>query len=180
MKIDSGSTGSDKSHEYNFNERKGMLMGKNYLIAFLLTMSIIGCATAALQPTIQNTITVDATFDQVWAAVVSTIADISMPIESIEKDSGLITTKPVIFASGYEIRGDIEQVAEMRFFLGAMWKQGRYSFNVFVSSIGENTTKIKVNSQIEAYEASMTKRWHVCYSKGVIEKQIFDSIRAKL
>jgi len=134
------------------------------------------------QPIIQNTITIDAPFDQVWTAVVSTIADISMPIESIEKDSGLITTKVVVFVSGYAVAGAIDQVAEKPNVVAGTWKHGRYSFNIFVSSIDENTTKIKINSQIDAYVelGTMIMSWYRCYSKGVIEKQIFDSIRAKL
>jgi len=156
-------------------------MRKFYLLVVLLSAILAGCATTQMvKPTIQDTDVIQAPFDKVWGAVVATLAEMALPIESIEKESGLVTTKFVTFASGILAEKEIDRIAQRPPVLLAIWSQGRYTVSIFVTSIDENTTKIKITTHIEAFENNLTKSWHVCYSKGVIERQILVSVRLKI
>jgi len=155
-------------------------MRKIYLLIALPTVLLAGCAPPQMvKPTIQDTVVIQAPFDKVWGAIVSTLAEMALPIESIEKESGLITTKFVTFASGIFAEKKIDRIAQKPPLFLASWSQGRYTLSVFVAPVGEDATKIKITAHIEAFERT-TKGWHVCYSKGVIEKQIFDSVKSKI
>lgn len=142
----------------------------------------IGCATTQMvRPTIQDTDVIHASFNKVWGAVVATLAEMALPIESIERGSGLVTTKFVTFDSGLIADKQIDPIAQRPSIFLGIWSQGgRYTLSIFVTSSGENTTKIKITTYIEEFENNVTKSWHACYSKGVIEKQIFDSVRSKI
>lgn len=156
-------------------------MRKLYLLVVLLLVIFTGCATTQMvRPTIQDTDAIQAPFDKVWGAVVATLAEMALPIEAIEKESGLVTTKFVTFASGILAQNEIDRIAQRpSVFLGT-WSQGRYTVSIFVTSSGENTTRVKITIHIEAFEDNVTKGWYVCYSKGVIEQRIFDSVRSKI
>jgi hypothetical protein len=149
-------------------------MKKIILVLFVILM---GCATTpANKPTIKDTETIQAPFDEVWRATVSTLAEMALPIESIEKEKGLITTRYVRFTSGWAAPKEIDLVAQKpSVFLGT-WSAGRYTLTVLARANGKDSTKVKITTYIEAFEEYMTRDWHTCYSKGVIEKQIFDSI----
>lgn len=150
------------------------------LIAVLVVFFLVGCATVAVRPTIQDTEIIDAPFDKVWGALIATLSEQSLPIETIEKESGLVTTKFVTFASGFMAERAINEVAVKPSGLLYTWSNARYTVSVFVTKSGENTTRVKITSHIEAFENNVTKSWMVCYSNGVIEKRIFDSIEAKI
>lgn len=151
------------------------------IVLFVLGAFLIGCATTQIvKPTIQDTDIIQASFDETWKAVIATLSEMALPIEAVEKDSGLVTTKFVNFASGWGEWKKLNGVAEVPKVMFATWSQGKYTLNIFVTSLGENTTKVKVTTHIEAYEDNVTNSWHVCYSKGIIESQIFNSVRSKI
>jgi len=156
-------------------------MRKIYLLVVLLAAILASCSTTQMvRPNIQYAVVIQDSFDRVWGPVVATLAEMALPIESIEKESGLVSTKFVTFASGILAQKEIDRIFQRpSVFLGT-WSQGRYTLSIFVTSSGENTTKIKITTHIEAFEDNVTKSWHICYSKGVIEKQIFDSVRSKI
>ena len=142
---------------------------------------VVGCATTpADEPPIKDALTIQASFDEVWRATVSTLAEMVLPIESMDKGSGLITTRSVRFTGGWAAPKEIRRVAKKpSVFLGT-WSAGRYTLSLFVRPNGKDSTEVKITTHIEAYEDYMTGEWHTCHSKGVIEKQIFDSIELKL
>jgi len=121
-----------------------------------------------------------APFDRVWRATVSTLAEMALPIESMDKGSGLITARSVIFTGGWAAPKEIDRVAQKpSVFLGT-WSAGKYTLSVYVRPNGKDSARVKITTHIEAYEDYMTGKWHTCYSKGVIEKEIFDSIASKI
>jgi hypothetical protein len=149
------------------------------LVVFLL---FAGCATVPTGPVapIQDSFEIDKPYDVVWKAAVATFAEKSLPVTSIEKDSGFITTDFVIFASGLYAEEQINATAvRPAVFLGT-WNSGRYSINIYAQSIDSSKTKIKITPHIEAFENNGTKTWYPCASKGIIEKDIYDSIMSKL
>lgn len=140
---------------------------------------VAGCGSPAVRLQITDTDVIEAPFDDVWAAVVASLAERDFTIEAIEKESGLITTKHMIFLDGIYTQRELERVATMPSNPLATWVQARLSINVFVKAAAGGT-KVKITTNIEAYDSNVSKRWHPCYSKGVIEQQIFDQIRASL
>jgi len=147
----------------------------------LLCVFIVGCVTMPKEiPVIQNTLEVNIPFDKAWSAVVETISDMQLPIKAIEKDSGILTTENVTFANGFLADNEINRVSLKPSVFGGVWRQGRYSLNIFVTAIDANHTRIKANSHIEAYEQSITNSWYICHSKGIIESTLFESVKSQL
>jgi len=150
-------------------------------ITLFLLVILSSCATKPpVKPTIEDTQIMQAPFDRVWRATVSTLAEMALPIETMDKGSGLITTRSVRFTGGWAAPKEINRVAQKpSVFLGT-WSAGRYTLSLFVRPNGKDSTNVKITAHIEAYEDYMTGEWHTCHSKGVIEKQIFDSIELKV
>ena len=154
---------------------------KKYLLLLLSAgIILIGCATTIVKPTIVDTEIIKAPFDKVWAAVVETVAEKSYPIDLAEKSSGLITTKFVKFADGLYADKKIDEIAVRPSVFMSTWKSGRYLFNIFVKSISQKETSVKITSHIEGFENNINKDWIECYSKGVIEENLFKTIKSKI
>lgn len=147
---------------------------------FLLVILASCAAKPSVKPTIEDTQIMQAPFDSVWRATVSTLAEMALPIESMDKSSGLITTGSVRFTGGWAAPKEINRVAKKPLVILGTWSAGRYTLSLFVRPNGEDATRVKITALIEAYEDYMTGTWHTCHSKGVIEKQIFDSIELKI
>lgn len=145
---------------------------KKPFICLVLLVFLIGCATSPVKPpVVKDTEIFQAPFNRVWKATVATIANMALPVESIEKESGLLTTRFIRFSLT-----ELNRIAQTpRTFLG-VWSTGRYTLSIFVSSTSKDTTKVKITTHIEAFESNVTKTWHVCYSKGILERQILNSI----
>lgn len=143
---------------------------------------ISGCATTTqmVKPDIQNSSTIQASYDKVWGALMATLAEKAYPIESVEKESGLITTKFVNFASGYGANKEIKRVSQRPSVFMGTWNQGRYTLSIFVNSKDNIATDIKITAHIEAYENNMTNSWHICQTKGVVESDILQAVSSKL
>ncbi len=150
-------------------------------ITVFLLVILASCATKQpVKPTIEDTQIMQAPFDRVWTATVSTFAEMALPIESMDKGSGLITTRSVRFTGGWAARKEINRVAQKPLVFLGTWSAGRYTLSLFVTPNGKDATNVKITAHIEAYEEYMTGKWHMCHSKGVIEKQILDSIELKV
>ena len=147
---------------------------------WLTLICLSSCVTVPIKPTIEDSITLQSSFNKVWTATVATLPEKALPIEVIEKESGLITTKFVIFTDGLIAQKAIDRVSQRPSVFMGTWEKGRYTLSIFITSEGENTTKVKITIYIEAYEGNVTKSWNVCYSKGVIEKDIFEVIKSKV
>ena len=156
-------------------------MAKECVLFALLVIMFVGCTVYTPVPIlIEDTAVINAPFDEVWVAAVSTIADTSLPIEVMEKDSGLITTKFAILCSGVGVREKINVLAIMPSYFLDVWSQARYTLSIFLVSEGEDATKVKVTTHIEAFERNVATGWHVCYSRGIIESRIINSVRSRL
>jgi hypothetical protein len=153
---------------------------KAKIFGLLLCVSIflVGCAT--VKPGITDTRTFAGSFDDVWRATVQTLAERALPVSSIEKDSGLITTDLHII--DYSVFGQktLENIAVHPNVALGIWENPEYSVKAFLSSEGPNRTQIKIKTHIEAFERHMTDAWYVCYSNGIIEKNILDAIQSKV
>jgi len=152
------------------------------LVVLLAAFALLsGCATTSVvRPVIQDSYLVEAPYDKAWSAIVATAAEKSLPVKSIEKDSGLLTTDFVTLANGYSTDNQLKLVAQKPSIFLGVWEGARYALSIYATPQGEGSTKIKITSQIQGYESNVTKQWHVCYSTGTLEEEFFISVRSKL
>jgi hypothetical protein len=113
-------------------------------------------------PEIENQQTFPEDFDKVWTALVETLSDQQWPLETIDKASGLVTTKTMTDSKGETM------VCATKFD-----EAHRTSLNLFVKK-SEGGTRVKVNATFRAIREDATI---LCFSSGVIEKTIFDGIK---
>ena len=156
-------------------------MKAGILILFLCSMVfLIGCGSPLVKPKITDSRTFDAAYDDVWRAVVQAFAERSLPVSTLEKDSGFITTQSHIIDYGLFSETTLEAIAVHPNIAFGVWENPKLSVNGFVSTEGGNITRVKINTHIEAYEKNMFGKWYICYSKGIIEKDILNTIQSKL
>ena len=158
-------------------------MKRHYLSTLLAIFLLAGCASAPKQTATfpDNTAFYLARFDKVWDSVIAALNAESIPIDSMEKSKGIITTKFVNYSVGpqahYELAAIAERPSAARL---AIWSQAGYNLSILVTPINEMSTKVKVTAHIEAYDKNVTQEWHECISKGVIESGIIEKVRAQL
>jgi hypothetical protein len=150
---------------------------KTKIIAlFVISLSFMSCATAPPPRQITNAFQIENSHDAVWQALIETFAELNLPIQNMEKDSGLIVTDWIDFTGqtnedyadcgGLGINIEVNRVGK---------------FNVFVKKITENTCEIKVNTMYEQtmkFGDSLYKR--KCNSTGKLEAEIFNLIKTKI
>jgi hypothetical protein len=150
-------------------------MRKCIAIVGLFIFLFSGCATAPKPRTIVNAFDYQNDYDAVWSATVETFAELNLPIDNMEKDSGLITTDWIDFTgSGNEAYCDCGG-------LGLAIENSRQGkFNVFVKQAGTGSS-VKVNCMYQQ-TASLgdTRANRNCLSTGGLEARIAESIREKL
>lgn len=120
--------------------------------------------------------------NEVWTALVGVIAEAGTPVQVIEKESGLITTQPVMFSEGLGSGHTLKRVASIPPTASsfAVWSMARYTLSFHVRSVTDSTTILRVTPHIEAYDSNVGKRWYVCESNGAIEAKLFIQIGDKL
>ena len=134
------------------------------------------CASAPPPRMIVNSFTINGDYDSVWSAVIETFAELQIPIDNMEKDSGLITTDWIDFTGqtneGYCDCGK----------LGINIEQSRTGkFNAFLKKIAEDSCEMTVNCMFEqmfSFGEDTYKR--KCVSTGNLEREIYDRVTAKL
>ncbi len=157
---------------------------KFYLSVLLAVFLATGCASAPKQaaPAFKDdTAFYLARFDKVWDTVVTTLNAESIPIDSIDKGRGVITTKFVNYSVGPQAHYEIEAIAEKPSAARlAIWSQAGYTLSILVTSINDMSTKVKITAHIEAYDRNVSQEWHECISKKTLEGNIIEKIRAQL
>jgi hypothetical protein len=113
-------------------------------------------------PEIENQRSFAVDFDKTWAALVETLSDQKWQVESIDKGSGLITTKAAI-----DQRGATMACATKLDEAHKTW------LNVFVKKV-DTGTRVKVNATFHAIREDQVI---TCYSNGTLERALFDAIQ---
>jgi len=131
---------------------------------------LVGCATATKTPeaAIQDTAQFEEPFDQVWAAIISTLEDEGLRVRSAEKEEGLIRTGFVRFVASQEAIEETAEVSDVLFStMGAMPRMG-YAFTIQARPVGERGTEVRATPHIEVYDYA-AGLWKLGRSKGVLE-----------
>lgn len=147
------------------------------LVAVAAT-TMIGCATVRPTPhQFAKTFQLGSNFDDVWAATVQTFAELNLPIESIEKESGLITTERILL--GWE--SEYCDCGKPGLFGTDFDRTVR--FNAFLRSDAGGAATLTINADFQVNRNnSMTETTTMvpCESTGVFELRIKDKVAEKL
>lgn len=152
----------------------------------LLALFACSCAAPAqtyLPPDpLQGVQTFKATRGQVWDACVGVLAESGAPIQVVEKESGLITTQPVIMAEGYGAKPALKGAAYTPINASpfAIWESVRYTLSIHVRAVTDSTTIVRITPHVEAFDRNIGRRWYACDSNGAIEAKIFVRIGDQL
>ena len=125
------------------------------ILSFCFLLIVSGCGSPMVKPTIKNTYTYNATFDDAWKATVQTFSERSLPVSELEKDSGFITTQSHIIDYGIFSETTLDAIAVHPNIAFGIWENPKMSVNAFISSISPEKTSVKVNTHIEAFEKNM-------------------------
>ena len=132
------------------------------------TATLVACATAPANYSVNKSRSYDKGYDQVWEDLVSFFASNNIPIKNIAKDSGVIYAESTRFDDSYADCGKP----------GIMAVVGRKAnFNVFVNRSGAKPA-VSVNTDFTEFRRFDTAQTTVqCNSKGIIEARLLDSVR---
>lgn len=150
-------------------------MKAKLLVLGIISLFAIGCATAPTPRTITKSFPVESDYDSAWSALIETFAELQLPIDNMEKDSGLITTDWIEFTG--QTNEDYCDCGK----LGINIEINRLGkFNVFVKKSTENSCQMTVNSMWEqTYQFGDDVYKRKCVSTGNLEREIYDLVATK-
>ena len=148
-------------------------------LSAILLMAFTGCNPPVEIPVVQQPIivVVNAPQAKVWNAIISTVG-IEYPIQAIERDSGLISTRPVAmllpanrWALGCDKAKDFAYP----------WNQLRMDMRVLVEERQGGQTQITILCHYEAFkESTYPRAWTVMASSGALENEILQNVQQRL
>ena len=147
-------------------------------ICFLgIVILLTSCATAPPPAvTTHRQLEYDASFEEAWDAVIEAFAEHNIPIDNMEKDSGIITTD--WFPSSKD-----EMDCGSAGFLGYD-RNRKARFNVFVhdsdSEMGRVEVQVNTAFQASRYVDNNLVGEVECSGKGILQKKFHDAIQARL
>ena len=143
-------------------------MRQTILMTCLVSLAA-GCATAS-----SGIRAYDASIDDVWEATLEVFAEQRIPISSLERDSGIISTE---WATA--IKEDMDCGSAGKFGKD-LSRRGQY--NVFVHEVDSGAVEVQVNAQWQASRYSMGEYLSdvPCSSSGRAEKMFHESLGARL
>jgi len=151
---------------------------KTKILVLAVLFLFFACGTAPKPRLIQNSFSIEKSFEAVWQAVIETFAELNLPILNMEKASGLVTTDWISFRGQKDETGYCS-CGKAPFPYFEVDRTGK--FNVYVKKVSDSACEIKVNSIFEktsAYENSVIKR--SCVSTGKLEAEIHKLVTDKL
>jgi len=139
------------------------------LLGFALVLGATACATIMMEDESEGRIQVfeGVTFDRAWNATIDTFEELRLPIDNLERSSGVVTTDWILLDSA-EAYMDCPEAASRN-------AEGR--FNVFLREVEEGT-RVTVNASFRAEDD--TGRRLSCPSDGDYEELILRRIRSKV
>ena len=153
---------------------------KNLMLVVVLTGMILvqGCGPMMVIPTIETSRSYETvSYDEVWSATVKTFALRSYPIQVIEKDSGILTTSIMSDTSAAWGSQKLDSLVTNPNIPLAIWTNMSTRITAYVQ---KDPVQVKIITRIKRYESNFTQAWHLCYSNGIIERSILNSIESDL
>jgi hypothetical protein len=145
---------------------------KKLIPALLLALS--ACYSAPNTAKFNNSREYPLSKNQAWNRAVEFFADKKITIRNIEKSSGVIYAEPDISNTKYADCGKFGT------FTAEEDAEGAMRVNLFVKEIGEDKTKLKINTSFNNtfYNDPFIygRKKIECQSTGVLEKEILDFV----
>jgi len=152
---------------------------KKVLFLLVVCFYLFGCGSLPEPRIITNKFTINEDYDFIWTAIIETLSDLQLPIQTIEKDSGLIATDWIPFTK--EAGKEYADYGKLGLLEHADTLEGK--FNIFVKKITETSCEVRVNCTFEQstrnLEGDFVRR-APCVSTGVLEADIYNSILEKV
>lgn len=148
-------------------------------VTALGVMALGGCARPFISPILPPPYRdqVEAPYDATWKALIRALAADNVPLRTVAKDSGVISSDDIVSPIG--VFADCGR-------LGALSLEGEalVTFTVFVQSNGSNATDVQVNSKMrtQAHRRGDSGRLrsdpvYQCASTGRWEANLVDVVR---
>ncbi len=143
---------------------------------------LAACAQARL-PTpraVEKARTYNASFDQVWDAAIVTVAELNLPIDELEKDSGIISFDEARYQPNDADEGSLGYLETIM--------QRRGSANIIVRSVAPSQTKAQINLRLAMFIQSGNGSlyfpfrffWRDTVSNGNIERRLLAGIESRI
>ena len=148
------------------------------LLCAFLSFVVLGCAAPPPKYDFNPVATINGNYDDVWTAVVEYFAVGSLPIQTIEKASGLVVT-------GWMRAGE-SYVGEDKTFCDCgkksalatyMWTRGK--FNIFIKNLSDDTVDMRVTCTFQQNRGTYGGIVD-CNSTGYLEEQLHAYVQAKV
>lgn len=152
-----------------------------YVMVIACLCALYGCAGTPEPQPMQDTEFYLARYDNVWETTLEALRHESIPVGSMDREKGLITTTFVNYSAGPQAHHGVESIARRPYDPRmAIWSQVVYKLTIHITPITDMSTKVRITARIEAYDKNVTREWHECLSLGVIENEFLGKIRARL
>jgi hypothetical protein len=156
-----------------------------FLLCLPLIVAVMACGPGFRPPTPREPPpdqVYDATFDEVWGAVLETITDLEIPIENLEKASGFIRSDFMRFPEGeYDTFMDCGEVRVS----GTWWPVARrqgFRSQARVTLLVREIEAGKVSIRLRALMRGVTGEgvMHECESTGLFEQTFFREFEQRI
>lgn len=162
----------------------------------VLTLLVAVCFSGSLsaqdepQPVVLNE-TVQARFGTVWEALKTSIEEFGCPkpqvikvIEPAEEGGlykGQFVSDYCLLAAGEDTtKSTIEKYSDVPRIRGGIWVTCRIQYKINVKEEDGGVTKIILRAEMSGFEEFITAANHFWVSNGVLERQMMDTILAKI
>lgn len=139
----------------------------------ILLLALTSCYTPPDKFPIENAREYDLPYNKVWSNVVEYFAVSNTPIQTIEKDSGIIYAEVDFYKTSHADCGKIGREKIRDAF-------GLVRYNVFVKKLSETKTKVLVNTRFSnstVYNPLRTRDQRVeCVTTGDLENEVLDFV----
>ena len=154
-------------------------MKKLMLLAVLLAGMVLvqGCGELFIKPEINTSRAYDVSYNELWNATVKTFAKYALPIQTIERESGIITTFPMVIIDSSIGSKQLDALAVRPSIPFGIWTTMIVEITAFVQ---KEPVQIKIITTVNCYESNFSKAWHLCYSVGDIELNMLDAVEKNI
>lgn len=150
---------------------------KRITIVSLFSLFLCGCVTMPQTAPPQKFSTVlNKDYDTAWKMMTRFLVAQNYSIKFTEKASGIMTTNDVV-SEHFDADSAIKKIAHRPSVFMGVWNMYKYSITAYVDKVNNLQTSVTITVSIEAFEHNVSKSWHPCVSKGVIEKDLIDGIQ---
>ena len=161
------------------------------LIATLALLIAPSAATLAQDEAVILRDTLNASFGTVWSSMQDAMAEMACgkaqtnkviePEDELGFYKGQYISDFCMLATGEDTTADyMEQFGELPRIRGGIWITGRIQYKVNVKEIGVRQTVMILRAELSGFEEFITNRVYFWTSNGILERQMRDTIVAKV